>query len=185
MPPPQIPDLPHGGDSGDCGECCHCPQRLPENAQHSLHVPESAPGTCHHPLPFIQGERDGHLGIQAMSLAEEGGRHATTSSDCKSWHKEKAPDVPSGSHCATKPLPTLGSGCQLPNSIVLQAMPGKPVTPIGCSGRCEGDRTPQVTLCPGVPAPPAQLPGHGHARGDPRAATSHPQTQLPGAHGES
>lgn len=56
MLPPQVPDLPHGGDGGDCGERCHCPQHLTENAQHSLHVPESAPGTPRRPpTPYTWG----------------------------------------------------------------------------------------------------------------------------------
>lgn len=59
--------------------------------------------------------------------------------------------------------------------------------PLGALGGDGGGgvRSPRVTLCPGVLAPPASLPGHAHARGDTRASTSHPETQLLGTHGES
>lgn len=60
-----------------------------------------------------------------------------------------------------------------------------PTAATGCPGWCRGDQDPVVTLCPGVAAPPAPLPGHAHAGGGAGATASLPATQLPGADGES
>lgn len=136
------------------------------------------------PHPLCRGNGMGIWGSRPCPLQSKVA--GMPSSECKSGTKRRPQMSPVDHTVPPKPLPTLGSSrCQHPNSTMLQAMPGKPATLIGCSGLCEGDRFLQVSLCPGVPATPAPLPGHGHARGDPRASASYPQTQLLGAYGES